>query len=91
MPFDALTPEPFEAFRVCVRASTIGPSAGDGLFAARALSPGEVVAFFGGARMGDKEEEEEEGEDDDDGDDEDDDRPPAGIEPDWCARSGDGW
>ena len=52
---------------MCVRASTIGPSAGEGLFAARALSPGEIVAFYGGVRWIGAEEGEDDEEDEEEG------------------------
>ncbi|KOO24511.1 hypothetical protein Ctob_002766 [Chrysochromulina tobinii] len=54
---EALTRDPYEARRVCVRASERIldglTDVGDGLFAIRELRPGEVVAFFGGGvRLG---------------------------------------
>ena len=54
---EALTRDPYEARRVCVRASERvfngQTDVGEGLFAIRELRPGEVVAFFGGGvRLG---------------------------------------
>lgn len=42
--------DPYEAWRVEVRSSAIGGRVGEGLFARRAITDGEVVCFYSGVR-----------------------------------------